>query len=575
MKNKGKKIKVRFDDGKKPPRLSLGRIFNKAKKIKIRVKKIKIDPKPFLKKISPLLKFIKRNKISVTIVFVIVIASSLGWLSQTWLVKSSFVQANTYPEVFVLGTNLGGLDVKSLDAKLKEVESNFETRKINLVNGNSKWPYDSVKLGVSMDIKATAQSIWNLNKLSPVDKYKLLTGKISSTIEPTILVDQDLCVKSMSAISIPEVASANASFYYEDGLKIKPDITGTTFNPVSTCRELSEQLAENKFDVQVAFDAKPAGMTKADLESVFSKVQSLVGESLSLKSSGYSLTLTSKQLFDMLEVSKNDSGVQVIWSAAKLDELVNGIASSVNTYESGSASGACQYVVSDGGNWLDKVSTKKIFEDLAAGSPRSYNLTITYHAPTIGTIGPVAHGNSGTVYLTFDDGMNFGDQIMNYAACYGIKVTFFEIGERAAGDAAGLRRAIAEGHSVQSHGHYHALYDYGQRSYDWQYNDMRQSIIDIQSITGVRPTYFRPPGGNRSSTTYTAASANGLNLILWGVSSGDGANISTSLTCSNVLSRAFNGATILMHSTHASTANAVPCIVEGLAARGYNMQALW
>ena len=96
------------------------------------------------------------------------------------------------------------------------------------------------------------------------------------------------------------------------------------------------------------------------------------------------------------------------------------------------------------------------------------------------------------------------------------------------------------------------------------------------SVTGVRPTYFRPPGGNRSANTYNAANANGLKLILWGDSSADATvgGISSSQTCANVLAGAYPGASVLMHSVKASTANAVPCIIEGLAARGYGMQSL-
>jgi len=285
-------------------------------------------------------------------------------------------------------------------------------------------------------------------------------------------------------------------------------------------------------------------------------------------------TMTSKQLFDLLEISKKDSGVQVSWSSTKLDELVNNIATEVNTYDSSPALGACQTLVSNGGHWLDKEAVKKMFTSLGADSARSYTLPIAYSAPVIHTISPVSSGNSGTIYLTFDDGLTYGNQIMNYAACYGVKVTFFELGVLANRDATALHRAIAEGHAVQSHGYEHALYDYGQRSYDWEYNDIKQSVDTITNITGVRPTYFRPPGGNRSATTYDAASANGINLILWGVSSGDGANIGTSATCSNVLARAFSGATVLLHSSKGDSAAAVPCIIEGLAAQGYSMQAL-
>jgi len=120
------------------------------------------------------------------------------------------------------------------------------------------------------------------------------------------------------------------------------------------------------------------------------------------------------------------------------------------------------------------------------------------------------------------------------------------------------------------------MYDYGQRSYDWQYNDINQSISAITGVTGVRPTYFRPPGGNRSASTYAAASANGVNLILWGDASADATvgGLSSSTTCANVLAGAYPGASVLMHSTKSSTAEALPCIAEGLAAKGYNMQAL-
>ena len=172
--------------------------------------------------------------------------------------------------------------------------------------------------------------------------------------------------------------------------------------------------------------------------------------------------------------------------------------------------------------------------------------------------------------------MTYANQIMNYASCFGIKVTFFEIGGRVGTDAAALQRAIAEGHAVQSHGFEHAMYDYGSRSYDWQFNDMQQSISAITSVTGVRPTYFRPPGGNRSDNTYKAAAASGLNLILWGDASRDATvgGLSSATTCANVLAGAYPGASVLMHSTHQSTADALPCVAQGLAARGYNMQAL-
>ena len=420
------------------------------------------------------------------------------------------------------------------------------------------------------------QTFFEFNNLNIIDKYRLLTGAISSDIKPTILVNNDVCTKTLSVIPTVQINPVDASVYYDNGVKIKPDQSGNKFSVATACKELSQKLALNVFTFKVSLDTISANIRKNDLESKLSQIQAMVGESVSVKTDAYQQTFTSEQLFALLDISKKGAEVQVDWSSSRLDELVNGIADKVNTYDGGPALGACQYLASSGGNWLDKTATKKIFTDLGAGSSKSYTLPIGYYAPVVGNRSPVAHGNSGTIYLTFDDGMTYADQIMNYAACYGVKVTFFEIGGRAASDAPQLRRAIAEGHAVQSHGHYHAMYDYGSRNYDWQNDDIGQSIVDIMSVTGVRPTYFRPPGGNRSSLTYQAAAANGLSLILWGDSSADSTvgGISSATTCANVLAGAYPGASVLMHSTHQTSASAVPCIVEGLAARGYNMQAL-
>lgn len=528
--------------------------------------------KNFEKKIKLFFNYGKYWFVAILVVLVICL---IWFLSRSWLVQSSFSQKITYPKVSVMGINVGNIDDSQLSSQLAKLKAEFEDRKITLINAKGKWVFDAKKIGVTFDIKTTDQTIWRFNKLTLVDKYRLLTGVISPVVMPTISIDNNVCVKSLSVIPVIQVAPQDAVLYFDQGLKIKPDQAGSEFSAASTCQELSKHLLANSFVFNVSLKTISASLTKSNIESKITQIQDIIGKTLSLKSGTYQLTQTPEQLFALLDISSSGSDLQFSWSS-RLDELVDNIATKVNTYDSSPALGSCQRLVSAGGHWLDKAATKKIFTDLGAASLRDYNLPIVYHAPVISGRTPITTGSRGTVYLTFDDGMTYANQIMNDASCYGVKVTFFEIGERVGTDAAALRRAIAEGHAVQSHSHYHAIYDYGQRSYDWQYNDINQSIADIESITGVRPTYFRPPGGNRSANTYAAASANGLKLILWGVSSADATvgGISSSQTCANVLAGVFPGASVLMHSTHSSTANAFPCIVEGLAARGYSIQAL-
>lgn len=518
--------------------------------------------------------FLKYKKVWI-LAFSGILLICLGWyLSDTWLIRAYSSQAKTYSKVSVLGVSVGDLDASQLSDKLAQLKTEFEAREITLTNAADKWTFDSSKLGATIDVPATSQKIWQLNGTTLAEKYRLLTGSTNPLVSPVVLLDSKKCIETLSTITTLQIEPKDAFFSFDQGISIVSEQAGTKISADSTCQALLEALTAGLFSTKISLDSITANITKADLEPKLAQVQSLAGESLSLKSGSYQLTLTPEELLALLEVTKKDAGVQVDWSSAKLDNLVNNIAAKVNTSDSQPALGTCQYLVSTGGNRLDREATKKIFANLASNNARVYSLPVTHQASVIGTRKPVTAGSNGTVYLTFDDGMLYGNQIMNYAACYGVKITFFEIGSRADIDATALRRAIAEGHAVQSHGYEHAMYDYGDRSYDWQFNDLQHSVNAIMAQTGVRPTYFRPPGGNRSANTYTAAAANGLKVILWGVSSADTAGIGSQSICSNVLAGVFPGASVLMHSTKQTTTEAVPCIIEGLAARGYSMQAL-
>jgi peptidoglycan/xylan/chitin deacetylase (PgdA/CDA1 family) len=526
------------------------------------------------KKLTATIKFIWRYKKYWLSAILLIVLAGLIWVLCFWQSGGLLWRGSTYSKASVLGTNVGGLNAIQLNDQLTQLKTDFELKEITLVSGENRWVFDSTKLGLTFNAPATYKAVWQLNNLSLADKYRLLMSHKSPIIKPIIAIDNTKCLDALSVISVTQVAAVSATVYFDGELKISTDTPASQFNAETNCQKLPERLAENAFVLDVYLDTTPAPITKADLEAKLSQIQAMIGQPLTLTKDTYNQTLTTEQLLAMIETTKDESGVQIGWSTAKLDELVNAIAAQVDTYNASPALGNCQYLASSGGYWLDKEATKQIFNGLATNSSRSYALPITYHEPVIGNRTPVAPGSNGTVYLTFDDGMTFADQIMNYASCYGVKVTFFELGPRVGTDASALQRAIAQGHAVQAHGYEHAVYDYGQHSYDWQYNDIKQSIDAITSVTGVRPTYFRPPGGSKNGDTYAAAAANGVQVILWGVSSIDTSWFGSDGICANVLNGAYAGASVLMHSTKQKTADAVPCIIEGLAAKGFNMQAL-
>jgi peptidoglycan-N-acetylglucosamine deacetylase len=221
---------------------------------------------------------------------------------------------------------------------------------------------------------------------------------------------------------------------------------------------------------------------------------------------------------------------------------------------------------------IDLDALRTFLYSLSGNNDRTFELSMVHDgtAPL-----PIHRRGSGTIAITYDDGMTYADHIMDIAACYRIPVTFFEIGSRANRDASALRRAIQEGHAVESHGTEHAVYDYGTgHSYAWQLNDITTSIATLQRITGVRPKYFRPPGGNTTPTTRKAAADNGVQHILWNISSEDTNRISAAATCANVLAKARPNGVALLHSTLSESAHALPCIIEGLKDLGYELTLL-
>ncbi len=89
----------------------------------------------------------------------------------------------------------------------------------------------------------------------------------------------------------------------------------------------------------------------------------------------------------------------------------------------------------------------------------------------------------------------------------------------------------------------------------------------IERASGQRLTLVRPPYGSFSATTRSL----GVPLALWSVDTLDWKHRSSSRTVGTVKAEARAGAVVLMHDIHASTADAVPVIVEHLSARGYTM----
>ena len=191
-------------------------------------------------------------------------------------------------------------------------------------------------------------------------------------------------------------------------------------------------------------------------------------------------------------------------------------------------------------------------------------------------------------YLTFDDGPDATctTMILDILKEYNVKATFFVIYKNTAEAKALYKRIVDEGHTIAVHT---ASHNYSKiyASVDAYLNDFEKISNHIENITGVKPEIFRFPGG--SLNTYNAAIyqeiiaemiRRGYTYYDWNISSGDASSsyVRSDTITDNVLNtgRNINHKIVLMHdgTGHRTTAEALPAIISGLQAQGFNLDRI-
>lgn len=197
-------------------------------------------------------------------------------------------------------------------------------------------------------------------------------------------------------------------------------------------------------------------------------------------------------------------------------------------------------------------------------------------------------------YLTFDDGPSQNTPfILDFLKENNIKATFFPVAQNNYQNSEEIyKRIVEEGHTLGIHSYSH---DYAQIYINEQtlLDDLNKEADYLKSITGMRPTIARLPGGstNTISNRYggsgimekirkTVLDA-GYSYFDWNVDSGDALKFrqDKSVIVNNVISTGgldLNTAVILMHDANpkTTTVEALPEIVEGLRKKGYVFKAI-
>jgi peptidoglycan/xylan/chitin deacetylase (PgdA/CDA1 family) len=181
------------------------------------------------------------------------------------------------------------------------------------------------------------------------------------------------------------------------------------------------------------------------------------------------------------------------------------------------------------------------------------------------------------VALTFDacqaaEHMRLDHGITDFLVEHRIPFTVF-MGGRFARDNAADVRALARNDfvSIQNHSWSHPR-DLRLLDDEQVRTEVRRAEAMLTDLTGRRPTLFRFPGGNADERTVALVRALGYQVVHWRWAEGDPApTVDADRLVTQTLERTRPGDILIFHVNGRGwhTAEALPRIVEGLAARGF------
>ena len=182
------------------------------------------------------------------------------------------------------------------------------------------------------------------------------------------------------------------------------------------------------------------------------------------------------------------------------------------------------------------------------------------------------HTDRKLIALTFDDGPHprYTPAILDVLDKYGIRATFFMVGENISLYSEVAKEVVARGHEIGNHTESHP--PVRKRSDMELKEEILTAEKKIETLTGKKPTVFRPPEGLCPERIGRIAGGLGYTVILWTVDTRDWAATPSKQIVQNVTAKVKNGDILLFHdyvSYENTTIRAIEEIIPRLLKEGY------
>ncbi|MBS9387229.1 MAG: polysaccharide deacetylase family protein [Dolichospermum sp. BR01] len=199
-----------------------------------------------------------------------------------------------------------------------------------------------------------------------------------------------------------------------------------------------------------------------------------------------------------------------------------------------------------------------------------FTVPAKYQAKTIYKVEP--SNKEKVIALTIDDGPwpKTTAEMLDILKLNNVKATFFWVGSALQENPEIAKRVVAEGHAIGNHTWHHW---YRKMDEATAKSEIEKTNDLIYKTTGVKTSFFRPPGGYLNNGLAAYAKSQKNSVVMWSVTSADtDPRAKYQVFVKNVIRDAKPGSIVLMHDgggNRERTVKALPAIVSGLKQQGY------